>query len=206
MNTRTETGSKKKVWFITGASKGFGLSIVKQLLCAGHFVAATSRDKEALAKAVNRDESNFLPLQVDLANESSVSLALQHACEEFGRIDVVINNAGYGVPGTFDDNDWKTHQDFIRVMIEAPAELAWLLLPAMRARGYGRIINVASLAGHVPAPAGHAHALQPEGDVSQDRAMVETGVVLKDHAPVRARADDRVGQDLMIVLTPNPLF
>jgi NAD(P)-dependent dehydrogenase (short-subunit alcohol dehydrogenase family) len=53
MKTRTETDNKKKVWFITGASKGFGLSIVKQLLCAGHFVAATSRDKQALTEAVN---------------------------------------------------------------------------------------------------------------------------------------------------------
>jgi NADP-dependent 3-hydroxy acid dehydrogenase YdfG len=113
MMTRTEKDSKKKVWFVTGASKGFGLSIVKQLLCAGHFVAATSRDVEALKKAVNRDEHNFLPLYVDLANESSVSLALQHAYGEFGRIDVVVNNAGYGIGGTIEElSDEETRQAF----------------------------------------------------------------------------------------------
>jgi short-subunit dehydrogenase len=70
-------------------------------------------------------------------------------------VDWLINNAGYGVPGTFDGTDWKTHRDFIRIMMEAPTELVWRLLPGMRERNYGRIINVASLAGHVPAPAGH---------------------------------------------------
>ncbi|MDB5024057.1 MAG: family NAD(P)-dependent oxidoreductase, partial [Mucilaginibacter sp.] len=60
----------KKVWFITGASKGFGLSLVKQLLCAGQFVAATSRNRQQLIEAVGNKSNNFLPLQVDLVNES----------------------------------------------------------------------------------------------------------------------------------------
>src|SRR4051794_39464475 len=102
-----------KVWFITGASKGFGLSLVKQLLDAGQLVAATSRNLQELTAAVNTTSNNFLPLQVDLANESSVSLALQHTHEVFGRIDVVINNAGYGIGGAIEElNDAETRLAF----------------------------------------------------------------------------------------------
>jgi len=150
MKTRTETDSKKKVWFITGASKGFGLSIVKQLLCAGHFVAATSRDKEALAKAVNRDESNFLPLQVDLGNESSVSLALQHTYEEFGHIDVVINNAGYGIGGTIEElTDEETRRAF-DVNVFATLNVIRSVMPYLREQRSGHIINISSSAGLAP--------------------------------------------------------
>jgi len=150
MKTRTETDSKKKVWFITGASKGFGLSIVKQLLCAGHFVAATSRDKEALAKAVNRDESNFLPLQVDLGNESSVSLALQHTYEEFGHIDVVINNAGYGIGGTIEElTDEETRRAF-DVNVFATLNVIRSVMPYLREQRSGHIINISSSGGFAP--------------------------------------------------------
>ena len=150
MTTKTETGSRKKVWFITGASKGFGLSIVKQLLCAGHFVTATSRDREALAKAVNRDESNFLPLQVDLTNESSVSLALQHTYEEFGRIDVVVNNAGYGVGGTIEElTDEETRQAF-DVNVFATLNVIRSVMPYLRERRSGHIINISSSGGFAP--------------------------------------------------------
>jgi len=150
MRTRIETGSNKKVWFITGASKGFGLSIVKQLLCAGHFVAATSRNKEALAKAVSRDESNFLPLQVDLTDESSISIALQHTYEEFGRIDVVINNAGYGIGGAIEElTDEETRQAF-DINVFATLNVIRNVMPYLREQRSGHIINMSSSAGLAP--------------------------------------------------------
>jgi hypothetical protein len=71
------------------------------------------------------------------------------------QVDWLVNNAGYGLPGTLVANPWQAHADFVQVMMTAPTELAWRLLPAMRARGYGRVINVASLAGYVPGTAGH---------------------------------------------------
>jgi len=150
MRTRIETGSNKKVWFITGASKGFGLSIVKQLLCAGHFVAATSRNKEALAKAVSRDESNFLPLQVDLTDESSISIALQHTYEEFGRIDVVINNEGYGIGGAIEElTDEETRQAF-DINVFATLNVIRNVMPYLREQRSGHIINMSSSAGLAP--------------------------------------------------------
>jgi short-subunit dehydrogenase len=70
-------------------------------------------------------------------------------------VDVLVNNAGYGVPGRFDQPSWAQHQAFLQVMVTAVCELTYLLLPGMIERRWGRIINIASLAGHLPAPAGH---------------------------------------------------
>ena len=144
-----------KTIFITGASRGFGKLWAEAFLKRGDKVVATARDLNSLDDLVNQYGNNILPLQLDVNDRDEDFAAIKKAKEHFGSIDVLINNAGYGVPGTFDGNDWRTHEDFIRIMMEAPTELAWRLLPAMRARGYGRIINVASLAGHVPSTAGH---------------------------------------------------
>ena len=70
-------------------------------------------------------------------------------------IDILINNAGYGVTGHYPAQPWTTHADFLQVLVTAPCHLAWLLLPGMQQRGYGRIANIASLAGLMPGSAGH---------------------------------------------------
>ena len=101
----------KKVWFITGASKGFGLSLTKQLLKAGHQVAATSRDTDELIKALNFTGDAFLPLQVDLADEASVCDAIDKTIHVFNRIDVVANNAGYGIGGSIEELTAKETRD-----------------------------------------------------------------------------------------------
>ncbi len=137
----------KKVWFITGASKGFGLSLVKQLLDAGQLVAATSRNRQELVAAVGSTDPDFLPLQVDLINETSVSLALQHTYEAFGRVDVVINNAGYGIGGAIEeltDNETRTAFD---VNVFATLNVIRFVMPYMRKQQSGHIINIASIAG-----------------------------------------------------------
>jgi len=137
----------KKVWFITGASKGFGLSLVKQLLDAGQLVAATSRNQQELVAAVGSNSSDFLPLQVDLLNESSVSLALQHTHETFGRIDVVINNAGYGIGGAIEElTDAETRTAF-DVNVFATVNVIRFVMPYLRKQRSGHIINIASIAG-----------------------------------------------------------
>ena len=140
----------KKVWFITGASKGFGLSLVKQLLDAGQLVAATSRNQQELINAVSSTNNNFLPLQVDLVNESSVSLALQHTYETFGKIDVVINNAGYGIGGAIEElSDDETRLAF-DVNVFATLNVIRQVMPYLRKQRSGHIINIASIAGIAP--------------------------------------------------------
>src|SRR6478735_4335979 len=94
--------SNQKVWFVTGASKGLGLSLVKQLLTKGYNVAATSRNIADLENAVGKSES-FLPLAVNLTDEKSVNDAINQAVSLFGKIDVVVNNAGYGIVGALEE-------------------------------------------------------------------------------------------------------
>ncbi|MEO8810904.1 MAG: SDR family oxidoreductase [Rhodanobacter sp.] len=144
---------------ITGASSGIGAEFARQLAALGHDLVMTARrvDRlENLATALHAKHATHVTvLPQDLAEPAAV-LELCHALDRRGlQVDWLINNAGYGVPGTFEANDWTTHASFLRVLLIAPTELAWRLLPGMRQRGRGRIINVASLAGHVPAPAGH---------------------------------------------------
>jgi short-subunit dehydrogenase len=94
-------------------------------------------------------------ISCDLADPHAPAF-LQQEIEQRGiAIGTLINNAGYGVTGSFLSKPWQTHADFIQVLMTAPAELCHRFLPGMRARGDGRIVNVASLAGHLPAPAGH---------------------------------------------------
>lgn len=92
----------QRVWFVTGASKGLGLTLVKKLIDQGFSVAATSRRLNDLEREVGKHE-HFLPLEVDLTNEASVSAALAATVSKFGRIDVVVNNAGYGLVGGLEE-------------------------------------------------------------------------------------------------------
>ncbi|RAN81572.1 dehydrogenase [Bacillus sp. SRB_336] len=144
---------------ITGASSGIGAAFARGLAELGHDLVLTARRTDRLESLASelRDKhaSKVTVLPQDLADPASPK-KLCDALEQLGlQVDWLINNAGYGVPGTFEANDWQTHADFLQVLLTAPTELAWRLLPGMRERGRGRIINVASLAGHVPGPAGH---------------------------------------------------
>jgi len=144
---------------ITGASAGIGAAFARALATRGHDLILTARRADQLEtlatelRTAHGCTATVLPF--DLAAPGTAGQLVDEIVVQGLSIDWLINNAGYGVPGTFDGNDWKTHEDFIRIMMEVPTELAWRLLPAMRERNYGRIINVASLAGHVPATAGH---------------------------------------------------
>ena len=94
----------KKVWFITGASKGLGLALVQKLLKQGYRVAATSRSQSNLEQAVGiASGSDFLPLEVDLTSGTSIAHAVAKVAEVFSTIDVVVNNAGYGIGGTIEE-------------------------------------------------------------------------------------------------------
>lgn len=144
---------------VTGASAGIGAAFARQLAASGHDLVLTARraDRlEELAEALRRrHQVQVTVLPQDLADPAA-PLQLCNALAQRGlQVDWLINNAGYGVPDTFVANDWATHAASLQVLLTAPTELAWRLLPGMQQRGYGRIVNIASLAGLVPAPAGH---------------------------------------------------
>jgi NAD(P)-dependent dehydrogenase (short-subunit alcohol dehydrogenase family) len=140
----------KKVWFITGASKGLGLSLVKKLLNEGYKVAATSRTVESLEKEVGTS-ANFLPLDVNVTDETSVSKAIAKTLEIFGTINVVVNNAGYGQLGTLEElSDREARQNF-DTNVFGLLNVMRNVTPHLRNKKSGHIINISSIAGFLGA-------------------------------------------------------
>jgi NAD(P)-dependent dehydrogenase (short-subunit alcohol dehydrogenase family) len=146
----TNITNNKKTWFITGASKGFGLSLVKQLLATGQNVAATSRKLAELVIAVGSTADNFLPLEVDLTNEDSVGCAMHQTKKAFGSIDVVINNAGYGIGGSIEELTEDETRDNFNVNVFGTLNVIRMVMPYMRYQQSGHIINISSIAGFAP--------------------------------------------------------
>ncbi|SDM14129.1 SDR family NAD(P)-dependent oxidoreductase [Chryseobacterium taihuense] len=139
--------STKKVWFVTGASKGLGLTLVKKLLAEGYSVAATSRNVSELQKVISTENSNFLPLEVDLVNESSVSVAISKTVEKFGKLDVIVNNAGYGQLGTLEElTDKESRQNF-DTNVFGSLNVIRKSMPYLRTQKSGLVINIASIGG-----------------------------------------------------------
>jgi NAD(P)-dependent dehydrogenase (short-subunit alcohol dehydrogenase family) len=148
---KRQTMSNRKVWFVTGASKGLGLSLVKQLLAAGQLVAATSRTAEDLLRAVGDQSENFLPLETDLVSEASVAAAIDKTVATFNRIDVVINNAGYGIGGSIEELTDRETRDAFDVNVFGTLNVIRKAMPYLRAQRSGHIINISSIAGIAPA-------------------------------------------------------
>ena len=142
---------------ITGASAGIGAAFAAALAARGYGLLLTARrlDRlEALAAELRAAHGVTVDVHVlDLAEVEAPARLLDWVGDR--RVDLLVNNAGYGVPGRYADADWATHARFLQVMVTAVCEVTHRVLPGMVARGYGRIIHIASLAGHVPAPAGH---------------------------------------------------
>ncbi len=142
-----------KVWYVTGASQGLGLTLVKKLLDKGYRVAATSRNAHALKNAVGViDSDRFLPLAVDLGNVDCIDESVQQTLAAFGQIDVVVNNAGYGMAGTLEETEDQKIQDIINVNLLATLNVTKSILPLMRRQRSGYVFNIGSVAGFVGAP------------------------------------------------------
>jgi NAD(P)-dependent dehydrogenase (short-subunit alcohol dehydrogenase family) len=136
----------KKTWFITGASKGFGLEFIKQLLQKGDNVAATSRTLAGLTAAAGTHQ-NLLPLAVNLTDEQSVALALKQTVEHFGSLDVVVNNAGFGLFGAVEElTDAEARNNF-DVNVFGALNVVRQAMPYLRKQRSGHIFNISSIGG-----------------------------------------------------------
>jgi NAD(P)-dependent dehydrogenase (short-subunit alcohol dehydrogenase family) len=145
--------NSKKVWYVTGASRGLGLSLVKQLLAAGYRVAATSRSAGDLQKAAGADyPDQFLSLNVDLTSAEDIRHSIEQTVAAFGTIDVIVNNAGYGMEGTVEELDENKMRAIFEVNVFATIHVTKFALPYLRKQRSGHIINIASVAGFVGAP------------------------------------------------------
>ena len=142
---------------VTGASSGIGAEIAREYAARGKPLILTARRTERL-DALAAELSARVPCVViaaDLADPAAPARLFAETQARGLTVDTLVNNAGYGVPGRFLSSDWHVHADFLQVMIVAIGQLTHLYLPAMERAGRGRILNIASLAGLVPASAGH---------------------------------------------------
>lgn len=137
----------QKVWMITGASRGFGAEIAKAVLAAGDKVVATARQPAALDYLEKND--NVFKVALDVANEEQVKAAVDAALTHFGRIDVLVNNAGYGLLGAVEEASALEVEKLYRTNVFGLLNVTRAVLPAMRKRHSGHIINISSDAGYL---------------------------------------------------------
>ena len=144
---------------ITGASSGIGEAFADVFASEGFDLVITARREDRLrAVAARLGERYGRRVEViveDLAHPDAPARLSEEIARRGIQVDALVNNAGYGVEGSYLASTWQRHHTNLQVLVVSVAELTHRLLPGMIARGYGRVINVASLAGLVPAPAGH---------------------------------------------------
>lgn len=136
-----------KVWFITGAARGIGAEIAHAALAAGDSVVATGRDPEKLKGIFADHGDRVLAVRLDVANENEAQAAAEAALARFGRIDVLVNNAGYGLLGVFEEVEPADIATQFATNVEGLFHVTRAVLPAMRAQRSGRIFNIASIGG-----------------------------------------------------------
>lgn len=152
--------SARRLVLITGASAGIGAAFARAYAARGWDVALTARRAERLEQLAqelrDRYKVEAFAIASDLADAAAPEALLAALQEKAGRApDGLVNNAGYGLPGAYVKTSWEEQAAFLQVMATAPAALTHAVLPGMQARGFGRIIQVASLAGILPGAAGH---------------------------------------------------
>lgn len=137
-----------KVWFITGTSKGFGRIWAEAALERGDKVAATARNADSVADLAERyGEENALPLALDVTDKQAVHDAVAHAREHFGRLDVVVNNAGYGLFGSIEEISEEQARAQIETNLFGALWVTQAVLPILREQGSGHVIQVSSIGG-----------------------------------------------------------
>lgn len=144
--------NSEKVWFITGASTGFGRLLAEQILQAGGSVVATARKPEQIADLAEKFPDRALALALDVTQEESVETAVDAAIQKFGRIDVLVNNAGYGLAGAIEE---ATEDEFMPVFetnVFGLIRVTRKVLPHLRAQRSGHIVNLSSIAGLIGSP------------------------------------------------------
>ncbi|MFI7124849.1 oxidoreductase [Nonomuraea sp. NPDC050153] len=187
-----------KVCLVTGASSGIGHATALELLHAGHFVYGAARRVHRMMAKLRDAGGRTLP--VDVTKEEDLKRAVDTVLDECGRIDVLVNNAGAVVHGAVEDTPLAMARDLFEVNVFAAARLAQLVLPGMRQRGSGTIVNVSSIGGEVAFPLGawyyaSKHALEAFSDTLRmetaqfgvDVVVVQPGIIRTDFEAGTAR-------------------
>lgn len=142
-----ENRQKEKVWFITGSSRGFGKIWTEAALKRGDKVVATARNINSIAALKETYGDQVLVLEVDVTNASQVQNAMSKANEYFGRLDIVLNNAGYSLVGTIEEGSIDEVKAMYETNIIGPIHVIQAALPILRAQGHGHILGTSSAVG-----------------------------------------------------------
>jgi NAD(P)-dependent dehydrogenase (short-subunit alcohol dehydrogenase family) len=140
--------SDKKVWLVTGAGRGMGVDIAKAALAAGHAVVATGRNPETVGAAVGVHD-DLLVVELDVTDPASATAAVQAAVSRFGRLDVLVNNAGNFNAGFFEELSPEEFRAQIETTLFGPVNVTRAALPVMRAQRSGLVVTISSTAGIV---------------------------------------------------------
>ena len=138
----------KNVWLITGAARGMGVDIAKAALSAGCAVVATARNTDSVTAALGKDE-DLLPVALDVTDPAAAEAAVKAALDRFGRIDVLVNNAGNFYAGFFEELSSEDVRAQIETTLFGPMNVTRAVLPAMRAQRSGLVVAISSTAGIV---------------------------------------------------------
>ena len=149
----------RRLALITGASAGIGAAFARTYASHGYDVALTARRTDRLEKLAGEvslgSGVEVITVAADLAEPGAVDHILSEIAAQGREVDAVVNNAGYGLPGTYASTTWAEQQAFLQVLLMSVCEMSHKVLPGMVERHFGRIVNVASLAGLVPGSMGH---------------------------------------------------
>jgi NAD(P)-dependent dehydrogenase (short-subunit alcohol dehydrogenase family) len=140
------------IWFITGSSRGLGRSLTEAVLAQGNRVAATARKPEQLADLVAQYGERILPLALDVTNNAQIEQAVADAIAHFGRLDVVVNNAGFGITGAAEAYTEEQVRSQLETNLYAPIAVTRAVLPHLRRQRSGHILQISSMGGRVGNP------------------------------------------------------
>src|SRR5712692_11182380 len=149
---------KNQVWLITGSSRGLGRALAEAVLAAGHKLVATARNPKQLSPLVERYGDQVRAVALDVTDERAAAAAIQAAVDSFGRLDVLVNNAGYGDLASIEDTSMKDFRAQIETNLFGVINVTKAALPLMREQRSGHIIQIASIGGRVGPPGGGAYS------------------------------------------------
>jgi NAD(P)-dependent dehydrogenase (short-subunit alcohol dehydrogenase family) len=182
---------EKAVWFVTGSSKGFGRSIAQQALNSGYRVVATARRLDDVADLVAAHPEDAIALELDVTKPTQIDAATKAGETHFGSIDVLVNNAGYGYLAAIEEGEDSDVRALFEANVFGPVNLIKAVLPGMRTRGTGHIVNFSSAGGFVTYPAvGYYHMAKfaIEGlseSLVQEVMPLGVGVTIVEPGPFR---------------------
>ncbi len=199
--------AQSPVWFITGCSTGFGNEIAKAVLQRGWRVVATARNPDSLNELATGSKENLLTLPLDLEKADQISDAVAKALHHFGRIDVLVNNAGYGYLAAIEEGEDEAVRKLFEANFFGLVDLTKAVLPGMRMQGSGNIVNLSSIGGLTSfAATGYYHAAKYAVEGLSESLALEVGplgikVTIVEPGPFRT---DWAGRSLLESKTVIP--